>query len=156
MGGSIHVESEPGNGSCFDCTVAMGATARPSEMPAVGRHRLINLRVLVVDDNLTNRRVLVDALKLWGIRATAVASDPEALAALERSQQSGEPFDAVLTDMHMPETDGFDLVQRIRTAAARSRTCRASLRVDALELPRDAGTPGPSGVIRWALHGRKG
>ena len=115
MGGSIHVDSEPDKGSCFYFTVAMGATGRPAEMPAVESHRLTNLRVLVVDDNLTNRRVLVDVLKLWGVLPTAVASGSEALAQLERSQQSGEPIDVVITDMHMPEMDGFDLVQRIRT-----------------------------------------
>jgi two-component system sensor histidine kinase/response regulator len=115
MGGSIHVDSEPDKGSCFYFSVELGTTGRPVEMPAVESHRLTNLRVLVVDDNLTNRRVLVNVLKLWGVRPAAVASGPEALAELERSQQSGEPFDVVLTDMHMPEMDGFDLVQRIRT-----------------------------------------
>ena len=116
MGGSINVDSEPGSGSCFQFTGQFDAAERPVETPMLDQGRLTGLKVLVVDDNLTNCRMLVDILRLWKADPMAVASGPGALAQLQRSHQSGEPFDVVLTDVHMPEMDGFDLTQKIRSS----------------------------------------
>ncbi|MDP8990094.1 MAG: response regulator, partial [Acidobacteriota bacterium] len=69
--------------------------------------------VVVVDDNLTNRRILADMLWGWGMLPSPAASGPEALAHLRRGVQRGHPFSLVLTDVHMPEMDGFELVKRI-------------------------------------------
>jgi len=70
---------------------------------------------LVVDDNLTNRRILADMLQSWGMRPSPVASAPEALAHMRRGAEREQPFSLVLTDVHMPEMDGFDLVERIKS-----------------------------------------
>jgi len=67
----------------------------------------------VVDDNLTNRRILTDMLGRWGMQPAPAASGAEALAQMRRGVQRGRPFSLVLTDVHMPEMDGFELVKRI-------------------------------------------
>ena len=72
-------------------------------------------RVLVVDDNSTNRRVLAGMLRVWGMQPVSAVSAPEALAHLRRGAEDGSPFSLVLTDAHMPEMDGFDLVERINS-----------------------------------------
>ena len=116
MGGNIQVESELGKGSRFYFTLSFGAALEPVGMATTGTGELTGVRVLVVDDNLTNRRVLAGILKFWKADPVAVASGAEALVALQRSHQTGEPFAVVLTDMHMPEMDGFDLAERIRSS----------------------------------------
>jgi CheY-like chemotaxis protein len=72
------------------------------------------VKVLVVDDNRTNRRILEGMLKRWEMKATSVEGGEEALAQLCAALESGEPFRLVLTDMHIPGIDGFALVERIR------------------------------------------
>jgi CheY-like chemotaxis protein len=72
------------------------------------------MRVLVVDDNATNRRILEDALRGWEMIPTLVGSGTEALAALEQAQMTGTPFSMVLLDYQMPEMDGFQLAERIK------------------------------------------
>ncbi|MEO8049212.1 MAG: response regulator [Acidobacteriota bacterium] len=74
---------------------------------------LAGIRVVVVDDNLTNRRILADMLWGWGMLPAPAASGPEALAQLRRGLQRGQPYSLVVTDVHMPEMDGFELVKRI-------------------------------------------
>jgi two-component system, sensor histidine kinase and response regulator len=75
---------------------------------------LRGVKILVVDDNRTNRRILKRTLELWDARITCVEDAKQALAELILARQSGEPYRVVVTDMHMPETDGFGLVEQIR------------------------------------------
>jgi CheY-like chemotaxis protein len=70
--------------------------------------------VLVVDDNGTNRKILVELLQVWGLRPTAVSSVPEALSHLTRACSAGQPVPLVLTDSHMPDADGFALAAEIK------------------------------------------
>jgi CheY-like chemotaxis protein len=72
--------------------------------------------VLIVDDSSTNRRILTDMLWLWKMRPTPAASATEALSYMARAAEIGEPFSLVLTDGHMPEMDGFGLVERIKNS----------------------------------------
>jgi CheY-like chemotaxis protein len=72
---------------------------------------LAGLAVLVVDDNATNRRLLQEMLSHWGMHPTLVESGA---AALECVRQSAEPFAFILTDFHMPNMDGFTLIERLR------------------------------------------
>ena len=72
--------------------------------------------VLIVDDSVTNRRILTDMLWLWKMRPTPAASATEALSYMARAAEIGEPFSLVLTDGHMPEMDGFTLAERIKTS----------------------------------------
>ena len=115
MGGKIWLESEVGGGTHFFFTVQM----KSSEMPiAVGsiapREILRGVKVLVVDDNRTNRRILDGMLKRWEMRTILVEGGEEALVELRAARDTGEPYRLILTDMHMPKMDGFTLVKRIR------------------------------------------
>jgi signal transduction histidine kinase/DNA-binding response OmpR family regulator len=112
MGGTIRVESTPGEGSSFRFTIR-AHSADPSlvaEMhPEVIPRLLQGRRVLIVDDNTTNRRVLSAQLAAWGLVATAADGAPAALALLEKEQ-----FDVAVLDLHMPDIDGVTLARSIR------------------------------------------
>jgi PAS domain S-box-containing protein len=116
MGGRIWVESELGVGSRFHFTARLGTTeadkavVETSIVPAILR----GVKVLIVDDNRTNRRILEGLVKRWGMNPT-VASDGEmALGALINALKEKDPFHLILTDMHMPKMDGFTLVEHIK------------------------------------------
>jgi two-component system sensor histidine kinase/response regulator len=116
MGGKIWVESDAGRGSRFHFTVLVGLV--PSEHAAtVARKELTDLRglrVLVVDDNATNRRVLTGMLSHWQMLPSSVADGREALVRMASAHRAGEGFQLVILDGHMPEMDGFDVAQQIR------------------------------------------
>ena len=75
---------------------------------------LRGLKVLVVDDNRTNRRILEGMLRRWEMKPTSVEGGEEALTQLSTARAAAEPYALILTDMHMPMMDGFSLVERIR------------------------------------------
>ena len=75
---------------------------------------LAGIPVLVVDDNFTNRRILTEMFWMWQMKPTEAASAQEALSHLRRASERGHPFALVVTDVHMPEMDGFDLAERIK------------------------------------------
>jgi PAS domain S-box-containing protein len=122
MDGQIWLESKPGAGSTFHFAVRLPtvpelAAATAAAQPA----QLRNMPVLVVDDNLTNRRVLAGILARWGMRPTLVEGGRAGLGALQRAKENGEPFGLILLDGHMPDMDGFSLAERIRSDLSLTR-----------------------------------
>lgn len=116
MGGGIRVESEVGRGSAFRFTARLGVAPCQNPDPKIdeGRSVLIGKRVLVVDDNATNRRILMEALSAWEARAEEVSDGPGALAELQRACQSGDPYVLILLDNHMPGMAGLEMARRMR------------------------------------------
>ena len=115
MNGKIWVESAPGAGSCFHFTSRVGEAHEPPE-PSPDDCCLREVRAMIVDDNATNLRILAGLLSRWGMRPASAGSGAEALSMLHEAAAQGDPFSLVLTDLHMPEMDGFELVRRIRNS----------------------------------------
>jgi PAS domain S-box-containing protein len=113
MGGQIGLESEAGRGSCFQFSVVLDVLAEaPAEF--TGAEHLKSVRVLVVDDNETTRVFLHDLLSQWGMRVAPVDGALPAITAMQRAVADRDPFRIVLTDYHMPDTDGFVLAERLK------------------------------------------
>ena len=119
MSGDIEVESALGKGSTFRFHAKFGQDAIRSRSPVIDVAQLQDTSILVVDDNATNRRILVEVLTAWGLAVHAVDSGEAALdylqSLLEKSPSSALP--ALLTDYNMPEMDGAMLCSKIRSDA---------------------------------------
>ena len=114
MGGRIWVESVAGQGSTFHFTARFGCTEETAEGDPAD---MCGLSVLIVDDNATNRRILEERTRGWGMLPQSVEDGPSALTAIRRAAKADSPFDLVLLDGHMPGLDGFGVAERIRKDA---------------------------------------
>jgi PAS domain S-box-containing protein len=116
MSGRIWIESELGKGSHFHLVVPMKKTepiAKTTEYNAA-YEILHGTKVLIIDDNKTNRRILEGLVLGWGMLPVTAADGQSALDHLVEANERGEHYHLILTDMHMPKMDGFSVVQQIQ------------------------------------------
>jgi two-component system sensor histidine kinase/response regulator len=116
MGGTIWIESVLGVGSQFHFTIQLDRSEfKPGEDNVMAPPEMLaGVRVLVIDDNRTNRRILEGLLRSWGMEPTVVSGAEDALAVLDGCREPSHSFRLIVTDMHMPKMDGFGLVERIK------------------------------------------
>ena len=121
--GRIWVESEVGRGSRFHFVVRLDmADSEPPEPLPPEPASLHGMRVLVVDDNATNRRILDEVLRSWQMVPATAPSAAAAIKLLLEAQQKNEPYRLVLTDAHMPRMDGFMLAEQMKQDSAMGST----------------------------------
>jgi CheY-like chemotaxis protein len=119
MGGEVGVQSREGAGSTFWFTARLGMSAVEPELPRLSiAGAMRGQRVLVVDDNQTNCKVLEGQLQRLAMSAICVNSATDALALMREEYSAGKPFEVALIDHQMPGCDGAELGRRINTDAA--------------------------------------
>ena len=136
MGGKISLRSRMDQGSHFTVTLDLKQAANECESLDLA-DTLRGVRVLVVDDNETNRTILFHQLRNWGVDAETVESGALALEALHDAHQKNCPFEVAILDLHMPEMDGIELARKIHATAELSGLARMMLTSAALDLNED-------------------
>jgi len=121
MGGKLLVQSEVGRGSEFSFTITLPVDAGMLER-AAGVATLGGRRMLIVDDNQTNRRILREMLAAEGIKVDEVSTAREGLDAIRRAVQKNAPYDLAILDVQMPDMDGFQLATMVRQERALTST----------------------------------
>jgi signal transduction histidine kinase/DNA-binding response OmpR family regulator len=113
MGGTVELQSAPGKGSTFSVTLHLEPAASAVAAPAA-RDSLAGLRLLIVDDNPTNRSILLQHAIEWQMDAAIASNGAESLDLLRAASASGKPFDLSIIDMKLPVMDGIDLSRAIK------------------------------------------
>jgi signal transduction histidine kinase/DNA-binding response OmpR family regulator len=114
MGGTLGVESTPGQGSTFWFTARFAKQPSNAHAISPGNIRLVGLKVCGVDDHPTNRHLLMQYFQDWHMNGSMAATPTEALNLMRHAAQQGKPFDLAILDMEMPEIDGLELAHTIK------------------------------------------
>lgn len=113
LGGNLEVESEPGKGSTFYFNISL-ATADQNHEVSEFTQELHGKRVLIVDDNLTNREILHNQCEAWGMIDGSADNGLKALDMLRLAERKNQQYDLILLDWHMPNMDGIELAKLIQ------------------------------------------
>ncbi len=146
MGGEIGFESEPGKGSTFHFTVPLDArpgarSSTPASLAPPG-----SVRLLCVDDNATNRKIVEGLAGTWGLEPDAVAGGAEALLRLRTAYAEGRPYRVAVVDFAMPDMDGAELARRIKAEPTLAGT--AVIVLTSLGMREDFDRAREAGAIR--------
>ncbi len=114
MGGQIRAQSKPGRGSTFSFSARFDVLEGAQDRPRSELLALAGVRVLIVDDNATNRAILAEMTRARRMRPDGAGSADEAFARIVQGFEARDPYRVLLSDLHMPEQDGFHLAERIR------------------------------------------
>ncbi len=144
MAGQIDCASEPGQGSRFWFEVNLGISREANNFKVQPRSELKGLRMLIIDDNATNRRILEHQACGWGMISATIECGSKGLQMLREAAADGEPYDLILLDMHMPEMDGLE-VARALSADERINTARMVM-LTSVGLRGDAQSARQAGV----------
>jgi signal transduction histidine kinase/DNA-binding response OmpR family regulator/HPt (histidine-containing phosphotransfer) domain-containing protein len=157
LGGEIGLEPNPGGGSVFWFTAVFDAPAGPGVDPEdeYARSWLAGRHVLVVDDNDHNRLILEEQLAWWRLRTDSATGADEAERMAADALAAGDPFEAVLLDMSMPDRDGLDLARALDPAIVRlmltSATTPEPAQLEAAGVVECLTKPVLAGELRRAL-----
>jgi signal transduction histidine kinase/CheY-like chemotaxis protein len=149
MNGRIWVESEPGKGSTFSFTAQFGVSTEPAnQMTGLNFDELRGMRVLVVDDNFTNRRILQQMLLRWEMQADIAESGVAAITKLYEAMDKGQPYPLVISDRHMPQMDGFMFLEKIK---ADPRFAFTVMMLTSGDQPEDSRRCRELGITEYAI-----
>jgi signal transduction histidine kinase/DNA-binding response OmpR family regulator len=150
MHGRIWVESNHGKGSSFHFTARFELSSTPVEQTVDLRlEALRGLRALVVDDNYTNRHILHEMLLRWKMCPELAESGADAITMLHRAAREKRPYPLVIVDRHMPEMDGFMLLERVHADPDLEST--AIMMLTSGDHPEDSGRCQELGVAEYAV-----
>ncbi len=142
LGGELSVDSAVGKGSTFSFTATFGRSAASPAKPTGPPHLLNGRRVLIVDDNETNRFILEEQLAAWQMRPVSVGSTEAAIATLREAARAQQPFEVALLDLVMPGADGLELARRVQADRTLGQLTMLLLSSDDSVGSRDLGGTG--------------
>jgi two-component system, sensor histidine kinase and response regulator len=147
MGGEIGAESESGAGSTFWFTVRLEKQGEGGQRKKASRVNLRGMRVLLVDDNATNRKILHRQMDIWGMRDGIAENAAQAIEMMRDALHSGDPYDLAILDMQMPDMDGLQLARHMKADPDLSRMRLVLLTSIGLDIGQEAREAGIDAVL---------